>query len=196
MRKAIIDAARGLEKEQGKQVRRKVPFLRRRETNDRFPGRRPRHRFLYRAARCIRYDQSSRRQRQHQGTLSPPSSLSVFGSRLTRPVPRSQVMQAGTTQAKNLNKAVYFFSVSDEDKVVHLNFVPKAELSRTFTAKTWSAAVSAIVGGKARLISSFLRRVAADLVSRTGRRKGRRGTGCWNGGIARRRGHHGGGEGV
>lgn len=59
-------------------------------------------------------------------------------------------MQAGTTQAKTLDKAVYFFSVSPEDRVVHLNFVPKADLSKTFTAKTWIAAVSAIVGGKVR----------------------------------------------
>lgn len=61
---------------------------------------------------------------------------------------KSKVLQAGTAQAKTLNKAVYFFSVSPEDRVVHLNFVPKADLSKTFTAKTWIAAVSAIVGGK------------------------------------------------
>lgn len=60
----------------------------------------------------------------------------------------SQVLQAGTAQAKTLNKAAYFFSVSPEDRVVHLNFIPKADLSKTFNAKTWIAAVSAIVGGK------------------------------------------------
>lgn len=31
---------------------------------------------------------------------------------------------------------------------MHLNFVPKADLTKSFTAKTWIAAVSAIVGGK------------------------------------------------
>ncbi|GAA5902072.1 hypothetical protein JCM5296_006596 [Sporobolomyces johnsonii] len=57
-------------------------------------------------------------------------------------------MQAGISQAKALNKAAYFFSVSDDGKVAHLNVVPKAEISSAFSAKTWFAAVSAIVGGR------------------------------------------------
>lgn len=65
-------------------------------------------------------------------------------------VPRSQVIQIAIAQAKALNKAAYFFSVSDDNKVTHLNFVPKAEITKEFSAKTWIAAVSAIVGGKVR----------------------------------------------
>ena len=57
-------------------------------------------------------------------------------------------MQAGINQAKTLGKAAYFFSVSDDNKVAHLNLVPKSEISKEFSAKTWLAAVSAIVGGK------------------------------------------------
>lgn len=61
----------------------------------------------------------------------------------------SQLVQAGINQAKTLGKAAYFFSVSEGDnKVAHLNLVPKSEISKDFTAKTWLAAVSAIVGGK------------------------------------------------
>ncbi len=57
-------------------------------------------------------------------------------------------MQAAVNQAKTLNKAAYFFSVSEEAKVVHLNFVPKEEITKKFSAKTWIQPVSAIVGGK------------------------------------------------
>ncbi|KAM0746309.1 hypothetical protein T439DRAFT_330022 [Meredithblackwellia eburnea MCA 4105] len=59
-----------------------------------------------------------------------------------------KVMQAATLQAKTLGKAAYFFSVSDEDKVVHVNFLPKEEISKAFNAKTWIQPVSAILGGK------------------------------------------------
>lgn len=62
-------------------------------------------------------------------------------------------MQAGITTAKSLNKAVYFFSVSPLDgKVAHLNSVPKNEIVKDggFSAKTWFAEVSKIVGGKVR----------------------------------------------
>ncbi|KAK4699029.1 alanyl-tRNA synthetase, partial [Phenoliferia sp. Uapishka_3] len=59
-----------------------------------------------------------------------------------------KVMQAATLQAKALNKAAYFFSTSDDGKVVHLNFVPKEEITKSFSAKTWIQPVSAILGGK------------------------------------------------
>ncbi|GAA6058951.1 hypothetical protein JCM10212_002903 [Sporobolomyces blumeae] len=59
-----------------------------------------------------------------------------------------KIMQAGVTQAKALNKAAYFFSISDDGKVAHLNSVPKSEISKEFNAKTWFAKVSEIVGGK------------------------------------------------
>lgn len=57
-------------------------------------------------------------------------------------------MQAGTAQAKTLAKAVYLFSVTEDGKVTHLNFLPKSDISKTFTAKTWIGTVSAIIGGK------------------------------------------------
>lgn len=60
----------------------------------------------------------------------------------------AKVMQAGTAAAKTLGKAVYLFSVSDDGKVVHLNFVPKSDITKSFTAKTWISPVSEIVGGK------------------------------------------------
>lgn len=57
-------------------------------------------------------------------------------------------MQSGLNQAKTLGKAAYFFSVSDEGKVAHLNLVPKSEISKEFSAKIWFNAIAAIVGGK------------------------------------------------
>lgn len=59
-------------------------------------------------------------------------------------------MQAATLQAKQLSKPAYFFSTSDDGKVVHLNFVPKDLITKSFSAKSWILPVSAIVGGKVR----------------------------------------------
>ncbi|KAI5476969.1 alanine-tRNA synthetase [Pseudohyphozyma bogoriensis] len=59
-----------------------------------------------------------------------------------------KVMQAATAQTSKLGKAAYFFSVTEDNKVVHLNFLPKAEISKEFSAKTWIQSVSAILGGK------------------------------------------------
>ena len=61
-----------------------------------------------------------------------------------------QIMQPGITTAKSLNKAVYFFSTSeDNSKVAHLNFVPKGEIVKGgFTAKTWFEKVVEVLGGK------------------------------------------------
>lgn len=84
-------------------------------------------------------------------------------------------MQAASAQAKVLNKAAYFFSVTEEQKVVHVNFLPKADISKTFTAKTWIQEVSVIVGGKVSLrtgssfpclLTSFPIRVEARMTRR------------------------------
>ncbi|SGY99551.1 BQ5605_C034g11290 [Microbotryum silenes-dioicae] len=58
-----------------------------------------------------------------------------------------KILQAGSLQAKALDKAAYLFSAED-GKVLHLNFVPKAMQSKAFNAKTWLTGVAAIVGGK------------------------------------------------
>ena len=65
-------------------------------------------------------------------------------------------MQAAMLQAKELNKAAYFFSTTDEGKVVHLNFVPKTDITKSFSAKTWIQPISAILGGKVRATPSSL----------------------------------------
>lgn len=57
-------------------------------------------------------------------------------------------MQAAAAQAKVLNKAAYFFSISEEQKVVHVNYLPKGDMSKAFTAKTWIQEVAVVVGGK------------------------------------------------
>ncbi|GAA5865267.1 hypothetical protein JCM1840_003969 [Sporobolomyces johnsonii] len=72
----------------------------------------------------------------------------VYVARIDIAAGNPKIMQAGISQAKALNKAAYFFSVSDDGKVAHLNVVPKAEISSAFSAKTWFAAVAAIVGGR------------------------------------------------
>lgn len=61
-----------------------------------------------------------------------------------------KIMQPGITTAKSLNKAVYFFSTSDDNsKVAHLNSVPKGEIVKGgFNAKTWFERVVTVLGGK------------------------------------------------
>ncbi|GJN91344.1 hypothetical protein Rhopal_004365-T1 [Rhodotorula paludigena] len=106
-RKAIADAARALEKEQGKAIADQVAAF-----------------------------------------FQDNADAKVMVARLDSAKGNPKVMQAGVNQAKTLNRAAYFFSVSDDGKVAHLNSVPRAEITKEFSAKTWFAAVSAIVGGK------------------------------------------------
>ena len=50
---------------------------------------------------------------------------------------------------KQYQRAAYLFSVDKaEGKVVHVNLLPKGEVSKTFNCKEWIAAVSKIVGGR------------------------------------------------
>ncbi|BGP56260.1 hypothetical protein JCM8202_001420 [Rhodotorula sphaerocarpa] len=106
-RKALVDAARAAEKEQGKQVADEVAKW---------------------------FEQN------------PDAQVMV--ARLASANGNPKLMQSGLNQAKTLGKAAYFFSVSDDGKVAHLNLVPKSEISKEFSAKTWFNAIAAIVGGK------------------------------------------------
>jgi alanyl-tRNA synthetase len=69
----------------------------------------------------------------------------------------AKVMQSGTAAAKTLGKAVYLFSLSEDGKVVHLNFVPKSDITKSFTAKTWIAPISDVVGGKVSIMQKRVR---------------------------------------
>lgn len=61
----------------------------------------------------------------------------------------AKILQIGSSHAKSLSKAIYFFSqVEDEPKITHLNYLPKEFISKSFNAKTWSAKVSEVLGGK------------------------------------------------
>ncbi|GAA5871803.1 hypothetical protein JCM16303_000869 [Sporobolomyces ruberrimus] len=107
-RKALIDAAKVLEKEQSKQVTDLV---------------------------------------SNYFKENPESK--VFVTKIDAANGNPKIMQAGITTAKSLSKAVYFFSVSPDGKVAHLNSVPKSEIVKDgFNAKTWFTKVSEIVGGK------------------------------------------------
>ena len=57
-------------------------------------------------------------------------------------------MTAGTQAARNLGKSAYFFSVAEENKVNHINYVPKDQITSDFSAKIWIAAIATILGGK------------------------------------------------
>ncbi|GAA6018258.1 hypothetical protein JCM10207_002888 [Rhodosporidiobolus poonsookiae] len=108
-RKAIGDAARAAEKEQGKQISDLVTAYFKENPDE-----------------------------------------SVMVARLDTANGNPKIMQNGLNAAKALGKAAYFFGVTSDSpaKVAHLNLVPKDQLSPSFTAKTWFAEVSKIVGGK------------------------------------------------
>ncbi|TNY17543.1 tRNA synthetases class II (A)-domain-containing protein [Rhodotorula diobovata] len=73
----------------------------------------------------------------------------VFVARLDGAKGNPKVLQGGLNQAKTLGKAAYLFSVSPDHKVAHLNVVPKGEVvAGGFSAKTWFADVTRLVGGK------------------------------------------------
>ncbi|KAF8530504.1 tRNA synthetases class II (A)-domain-containing protein [Hysterangium stoloniferum] len=62
----------------------------------------------------------------------------------------TKVLQAVAAHAKTLGKPVYTFSVdTEENKVIHVNFLPKASVSKEFDARIWASKVSAVLGGKA-----------------------------------------------
>jgi alanyl-tRNA synthetase len=50
---------------------------------------------------------------------------------------------------KQYQRAAYLFTVDKEEgKVVHMNTLPKSDVSKTFNAKEWMSAISSIVGGR------------------------------------------------
>lgn len=49
---------------------------------------------------------------------------------------------------KQYSRAAYFFTVGDDNKVAHMNALPKAEVSKAFNAKEWANGISKIVGGR------------------------------------------------
>jgi alanyl-tRNA synthetase len=63
-------------------------------------------------------------------------------------------LQTLVAQARKLDKAVYLFSVDlDGEKVAHVNYVPKSMMKSGFDAKTWSNAVTEVLGGR---VSCFI----------------------------------------
>lgn len=64
------------------------------------------------------------------------------------PLALLQILQSGLNAAKLLSKPAYLFGLSPDSKVAHLNYLPKALITKEFNAKTWFAEVSKIVGGK------------------------------------------------
>ena len=50
---------------------------------------------------------------------------------------------------KQYQRAAYLFTVDkDEGKVIHMNTLPKSDVSKAFNGKEWISAISAIVGGR------------------------------------------------
>ncbi|GJJ06642.1 hypothetical protein Clacol_000836 [Clathrus columnatus] len=62
----------------------------------------------------------------------------------------TKVLQNIAAHAKSLGKPVYIFSIdSEENKIIHVNYLPQPMVSKTFDARVWANKVSAVVGGKA-----------------------------------------------
>lgn len=61
-----------------------------------------------------------------------------------------KALQAATQHiAKTYQRAAYLFSADkDEGKVIHVNQLPKTDVSKTFSCKQWMADVSKVVGGR------------------------------------------------
>lgn len=61
-----------------------------------------------------------------------------------------QILQALASQAKQLNKSLYVFSIDPETKkVAHANFVSPMLKTKGGDARTWASKVADILGGKA-----------------------------------------------
>jgi alanyl-tRNA synthetase len=61
-----------------------------------------------------------------------------------------KALQAATQHiAKAYQRAAYLFSVDKaEGKVIHINMLPKTDVSKTFSCKQWIADVSKVLGGR------------------------------------------------
>ncbi|QRV94097.1 alanyl-tRNA synthetase [Ceratobasidium sp. AG-Ba] len=61
----------------------------------------------------------------------------------------AKVLQTLVGEARKLDRPVYLFSPdSSGEKVTHVNFLPKAVVSKEFDARIWATKVSAVLGGK------------------------------------------------
>ncbi|KDN38724.1 hypothetical protein RSAG8_09274, partial [Rhizoctonia solani AG-8 WAC10335] len=61
----------------------------------------------------------------------------------------AKVLQTLVGEARKLNKAAYFFSADPSgEKVTHVNFIPKAIVTKEFDARVWATKISGILGGK------------------------------------------------
>ena len=62
----------------------------------------------------------------------------------------SKALQAAIQHInKKYQRAAYFFTVDHEEgKVIHMNSLPKSDISQNFNAKEWIRAVSDIIGGR------------------------------------------------
>ncbi|KAG9122407.1 Alanine--tRNA ligase, partial [Ceratobasidium sp. 392] len=73
----------------------------------------------------------------------------VEGNAKARIPPSDHVLQTLVGEARKLNKPVYLFSAdASGEKVTHVNFLPKAVVSKEFDARVWATKVSAVLGGK------------------------------------------------
>jgi len=62
----------------------------------------------------------------------------------------AKILQSVISQAKQLGKSVYVFSVDGEtQKIAHANYVAPALKAQGVDARTWAGKVTDIVGGKA-----------------------------------------------
>ncbi|CAE6448690.1 unnamed protein product [Rhizoctonia solani] len=61
----------------------------------------------------------------------------------------AKVLQTLVGEARKLNKAAYFFSTdASGEKVTHVNYIPKAVVTKEFDARVWATKISGILGGK------------------------------------------------
>ena len=59
------------------------------------------------------------------------------------------MLQGVATQAKSLGKPIYIFSIdTEENKIIHVNYLPKEMVSKEFDARIWASKVADILGGK------------------------------------------------
>jgi len=67
-----------------------------------------------------------------------------------------QILQSLVSQAKQLSKSIYVFSVdSDNQKLAHANYVSPTLKECGADARTWAAKVTDLVGGKVCLVPSY-----------------------------------------
>ncbi|GAA5824475.1 hypothetical protein JCM11251_000438 [Rhodosporidiobolus azoricus] len=99
-------------------------------------------------ARALEKEQGKQIADQVNAYFKENPNSSAMVARLDTANGNPKIMQSGLNAAKTLNKAAYFFGVTPDNRVAHLNLVPKSEVTKEFNAKTWFAAVTEIVGGK------------------------------------------------